>query len=81
MLVWSKTSALPCIGILPTVVLVEVLERGVEVLFPVHSVHVHRRGDELLVVNQSIAICISLEKFEVQMNFDEKYVVQWNPCY
>ena len=43
-----------------------------------HLVHVNCRGDELLVVNQSIAICISLEKFEVQMNFDEKPVLQWN---
>lgn len=53
---------------LPAVVLVEVLECGVEVLFPVHSVHVHRRGDELLVVDQSIAVGISLE-IEAENNF------------
>ena len=46
---------------LPTVVLIKVLECGVEVLLPVHSVHVHCRGDELLVVDQSIAVGIGLE--------------------
>jgi hypothetical protein len=44
----------------PAVVLVEVLERGVEVLVPVHPVHVHRRRDELLVVYRPVPVGVGL---------------------
>jgi hypothetical protein len=46
---------------LPTVVLVEVLECCIEVFLSIHLVHVNRRGDELVIVDQPIAICISLD--------------------
>jgi hypothetical protein len=42
------------------VVLVEVLERGVEVLVPVHPVHVHRGGDELVVVDRPVPVRVGL---------------------
>jgi hypothetical protein len=45
---------------LPAAVLVEVLERGVEVFFPVHPVHVHRRRDELLVVDRPVPVRVCL---------------------
>jgi hypothetical protein len=45
---------------LPAAVLVEVLERGVQVLLPVHPVHVHRRGDELLVVDRAVPVRVRL---------------------
>jgi hypothetical protein len=48
---------------LPAAVLVEVLERGVEVLLPVHPVHVHRRGDELLVVDRPVPVRVGLRLF------------------
>jgi hypothetical protein len=36
---------------LPTVVLVKILKRCVKVLLSIQFVHVHCRGDELVVVN------------------------------
>lgn len=53
---------------LPTIILVKVLECRVKVLFSIHFVHVHCRGDELLIVDNSIAISISLK---VERNFQE----------
>ena len=49
-------------GYVPAVVLVEVLEGGVEVLFPVHPVHVHRRRDELLVVDRPAPVGVGLDQ-------------------
>jgi hypothetical protein len=57
----SETPKRQCL--LPAVVLVEVLERGVEVLVPVHSVHVHRRRDELLVVDRPVPVGVGLRLF------------------
>lgn len=45
---------------LPAVIFIEVLEGRVEVLFSVHSVHVHCRRDELVIVYRPIAISVSL---------------------
>jgi hypothetical protein len=45
---------------LPTPILVEVLERCIQMLFPVHLVHVDRSCNELGVIDGAIAINISL---------------------
>lgn len=45
---------------IPAVVFVEVLECCVEMLFSVHSVHVHRCCNEFFVVDGAVAISIGL---------------------
>jgi hypothetical protein len=45
---------------IPTVIFIEILEGSVEVLFSVHSVHVHCCSYELIIVYCTISICISL---------------------
>ena len=51
---------------LPAAVLVEVLERGVEVLVPAHPVHVHRRRDELLVVDRPVPVGVGLPQINAR---------------
>jgi len=45
---------------LPAIIFIEVLESCVKMFFSVHSVHLHRCRDELVVIYGSIAISISL---------------------
>jgi hypothetical protein len=65
---------------LPAVVLVEVLERGVEVLVAIHPVHVHRRRDELLVVDRPVPVGVGLHASMFIWSVHELGVFIWiNP--
>lgn len=53
---------------IPAVILVEVLESGIEMLLPVHPIHVHRCSDELVVVYRSVPVSISLQESRSMRN-------------